>query len=619
MTVLPIVERELRVASRKPSTFWLRVAAALVALVIGSGFFCLTLVPRVGFGAVNLGKGLFGVLTWISLAAALLAGLFFTSDCLSEEKREGTLGFLFLTDLRGYDVVLGKMLATSLRGAYALLASFPILAVTLMMGGVSGVEFWKTMLALVNALFVSLAAGLFVSAISRDAQKALAGTLLLLLLLVGGGPAIDATFAAGKTQVFNPVLSVSSPGYLFVAASLWGQTMFWPVLLVNQVIGWSLLGAACQRLPRTWREKPAKTSAARGNWAYARRFGGAEHRRALRRKLIDPNPILWLACRERCQSDAFWGLTILLVGAFVATFAGSQRSTTWFAWNSFGGLLTLVLYLGIASQAGRFFVEAQRSGLIELLLATPLTVSQIVEGQWRGWLRLFAAPLTLCLAAQLLGSLLVQQMTWSSVAAAVPPAPMVTMTNATRTTNAPNKTINVTHTTVVATSTVGGPRVGFVAGGFRAPEDLGTLAVSFAATLTVAANLAALGWFGMWMGLTSRTANSATLKTIVFVQVIPWFVIGFASAILLQLLLLPAMLRGGSGGPSRNFMFYPLLQSALVTVLSLAKDLGFALWARRKLHSEFRERAVRAVAPIRFAPPPPLPRPGTPPVIAPTH
>lgn len=619
MTFLPIVERELRVASRKPSTFWLRVAAALVALVIGSGFFCLSLVPRVGFGAINLGKVLFGALTWISLAAALSAGLFFTSDCLSEEKREGTLGFLFLTDLRGYDVVLGKLLATSLRGAYALLAIFPILAITLMMGGVSGLEFWKTLLALVNALFVSLAAGLFVSAISRDAQKALAGTLLLLLLLVGGGPAIDATFAAGKTQVFKPVLSLSSPGYLFVTASLWGQTMFWPGLVVNQVIGWSLLGAACQLLPRTWQEKPAKTSAVRGNWVYARKFGGAEHRRALRRKLIDPNPILWLACRERCQSDALWGLTILLVGGFVAIFAGNQRSIMWFAaWSSFAGLLTLVLYLGIASQAGRFFVEAQRSGLIELLLATPLTVSQIVQGQWRGWLRLFAAPLTICLAAQLLGTFLVQHVTWSNVAAAVPAAPMVTVTNTARTTNAANKTINVTHTTVVATSTASGPRAGFVAGGFGAPAGLVTLAVSCAATLTVVANLAALGWFGMWMGLNSRTGNFATLKTLVYVQIIPWFVLAFASAIIVPLLLLPAMLRGGSLGPSR-IMFYPLLQSAVVTVLSLAKDVGFALWARRKLYSEFRQRAVRAVAPIRLALPPPLPRPGTPPVIAPTY
>src|SRR5205807_7416749 len=118
-----------------------------------------------GFGTVSLGSGLFSVLTWLSVATTLCAGLFFTSDCLSEEKREGTLGFLFLTDLRGYDVAGGKLLATSLRGFYGLLAVLPILAITLLMGGVTGAQFWKTSLALLNALFCSLAVGLFISAI----------------------------------------------------------------------------------------------------------------------------------------------------------------------------------------------------------------------------------------------------------------------------------------------------------------------------------------------------------------------------------------------------------------------------------------------------------------------
>src|SRR5207244_7389871 len=126
-------------------------------------------------------------------------------------------------DLRGYDVVLGKLLATSLRGFYALLAVFPILAVTLLMGGVTGMQLWKTSLALVNALFISLAAGLFVSAISRDSQKALVATLLLVVLLVGGAPLIDSVIAGLSSSSFNPNLSFFSPGYLFMAAGAWTQ------------------------------------------------------------------------------------------------------------------------------------------------------------------------------------------------------------------------------------------------------------------------------------------------------------------------------------------------------------------------------------------------------------
>src|SRR4029450_4653325 len=138
MTFLPIVGRELRVPARKRSTFWLRVTAAFIGLLVGAGCMILMAVA----GVPRLGSALFGTLTWLCIIAALSAGLFFTSDCLSEEKREGTLGFLFLTDLRGYDVVLGKLLATSLRCVFGLLAIFPIIAITQIMGGVELLEFW---------------------------------------------------------------------------------------------------------------------------------------------------------------------------------------------------------------------------------------------------------------------------------------------------------------------------------------------------------------------------------------------------------------------------------------------------------------------------------------------
>ena len=97
----------------------------------------------------------------------------------------------------------------------------------------------------------------------------------------------------------------------------------------------------------------------------------------------------------------------------------SVWSTWWIAWSFFAGAFALVLYLGAASQASRFFVEAQRSGLIELLLATPLTAKQILEGQWRALLRMFGLPLVVWIALQLLGTFLAQQ-TWSRLAATAP-------------------------------------------------------------------------------------------------------------------------------------------------------------------------------------------------------
>src|SRR5579872_354260 len=126
MTFLPIVERELRVASRRWFTYWSRLVAAGFLLVIFGMILAISQLSR-GMGW-SMGQVQFTTLKWITFIFAASVGVFLTSDSLSEEKRDGTLGLLFLTDLRGHDVVFGKLISQSLQAIYGLLAAFPILA-----------------------------------------------------------------------------------------------------------------------------------------------------------------------------------------------------------------------------------------------------------------------------------------------------------------------------------------------------------------------------------------------------------------------------------------------------------------------------------------------------------
>ena len=130
MTFLPIVARELRIAARRRSTYWVRSGAALVIMVIGTWFFLVNEQRPPHEIAVVL----FSILTGGAVLYCLFCGVRSTADCLSEEKREGTLGLLFLTDLKGYDVVFGKLAATSLNGFYGVLAVVPMLALPLLDG-----------------------------------------------------------------------------------------------------------------------------------------------------------------------------------------------------------------------------------------------------------------------------------------------------------------------------------------------------------------------------------------------------------------------------------------------------------------------------------------------------
>jgi hypothetical protein len=615
MTFLPIAARELRVASRKRSTFWVRVTAAVVAVVIGMAFMVMAVFSFGMFGA-GLGRGLFATLTWLSLAAVLSAGLFFTSDCLSEEKREGTIGFLFLTDLKGFDVVFGKLAATSLRGFYAFIAIFPILAVTLLMGGVTGGQFWKAVVALLNALFLSLTVGLFVSAFSRDAQKALGATLAAMVLLSATGPLVDLGISEWRGLPFQAMLSLSSPVYLFAIASAWTPAPFWTGLAVNQIVGWGLLGLTAVLLPRAWQEKARSSNASRG-LAYRWKFGGVKRRMALRRKLLAVNPVLWLTCRERWQATLLWMASLGTAATAIATIVldvkfGTQQPWRgiWMVWSFFGGLVTMVLYVVIASQASRFFLHAKRSGLLELLLATPLSVAQIIHGQWRALLRMFGIPILLYLAAQLLATVMAYS-AMEDLAASIPtppvPAPPATVTNvAPSNTTVTTPTTTSTGTVVVRTTGV----MGFPIMSGNGPGLLVIVIISLGAVVTMGASLVALWWFGMWMGLTSKSPNIATLKTLLFVQIIPWFAISFAVGMLTPMLIIPSLIRGGGGAaPSMLMTWFPLLSSAFTTLLALAKDIGFILWSRKRLHAQLRDRAADIPS---YVLPPVIPQPAAP-------
>jgi ABC-type Na+ efflux pump permease subunit len=54
-----------------------------------------------------------------------------TADCVSREKREGTLGLLFLTPLTVFDVIAGKAAIHVLRALTLFLAALPLLGLPL--------------------------------------------------------------------------------------------------------------------------------------------------------------------------------------------------------------------------------------------------------------------------------------------------------------------------------------------------------------------------------------------------------------------------------------------------------------------------------------------------------
>ena len=87
MTFLPIVERELRVAARRRGTYGMRMKIAGAATLAFAACFIASLIDP----SVSFVKTLFWGLSGLCMIYCLAAGRLMTADCLSREKREGTL------------------------------------------------------------------------------------------------------------------------------------------------------------------------------------------------------------------------------------------------------------------------------------------------------------------------------------------------------------------------------------------------------------------------------------------------------------------------------------------------------------------------------------------------
>src|SRR5215831_11171333 len=134
MILLPVIERELRSAARHSFTYSLRTLGVLAALVV---FAMVALQEGLGQGSGSL---LFRYLHRTLFFSIWLLVPLLTADCISRERREGTLPLLFLTALKPRDIVYAKVMVHGLRAFTLWLAIVPILTIPFLLGGVSDVE-----------------------------------------------------------------------------------------------------------------------------------------------------------------------------------------------------------------------------------------------------------------------------------------------------------------------------------------------------------------------------------------------------------------------------------------------------------------------------------------------
>jgi ABC-type transport system involved in multi-copper enzyme maturation permease subunit len=440
MKVLPVMERELRAEARQRFTYWLRVVGAAAMVVV----FTLTLVDQRG-GIAELGARLFGGLNAAFFATIWLLVPLLTADCISRERREGTLGLLFLTPLTPRAIVVGKGLSQGLRALTVFLAVLPMMTLPFLLGGVT----WKdAALALAldaAALILALGAGLLASSLAKDWVRVLVlaeglSVLLALSFMAAhylGSVYLDAVWGLSAQRLGRSGYQTSPWGLAWsafwdyglgdrlksvismatgfsVADSRLGLPAGWKMCWLIQppafqralacwaaglvvgsflVLGLIVLLAAL-RLERSWREE---VLSARQVWFLETfctpRFWRSVFRGKMRRAL-DRNPIGWLQQYAWSARLIKWGWCLFIVIVECWLITDPSLEYLWSGQYWLNGLLLLSLAF---SAAGSFRQERQ-SGAMELLLVTPLKVGQIIGGRLRGlWSQFLPAVVLLTL------------------------------------------------------------------------------------------------------------------------------------------------------------------------------------------------------------------------------
>ncbi len=404
MIQLPIVERELRLSARRARTHWGRVGAgaAAIGLTIWSVY---TYAGNPGLGN-RVGRPTFFTLALVATLSTVATALRLTAPSIAAEKREGTLGLLFLTDLKPYDVVFGKLAVTMLTTFYRALAVVPVFAIPMLMGGVTAGDVAQLTGVLMNMVFLAAAAGMLASTLSNNEKSASGLAWLLFLGILGAAPlaALLVNWFGGPRGIWVPLLFLTpaSAFFLLFGPGAISSGFFWAPIATGQLCAWGCLALACRIVPRVWQDRPATASQQTRNERFRDIVqGDSAARTERRRRMLAVNPVYWLNNRDRLVPWYPWIFLAAMAGlAAWATLKFDARwsehrlvlSTCW--------LLHLIFKTWVSSQSACAFSADRDRGALELLLSTPLTTDELLRGHWLGLKRLFAAPIGLFLAVE---------------------------------------------------------------------------------------------------------------------------------------------------------------------------------------------------------------------------
>lgn len=400
----PIFMRELVTVPRRNGHYASR--AALVGLLGILGI--TTWQATIGFSrdatlgeTASFGLLLFQIIAFVQLMLTVFFAALSAASAVSQEKDRRTFLLLLITDMRDYEIVLGKLLGALLPITVQLLVTAPVLAMLLLLGGIAPEQVVQAMLVLGAAAAAAGSLGGLIALWRERTFQALALSVLFLVLYVCVGQAIGAVgplvapgtnwdyvhacldpFVAMRT-VLEPDPSLGfAPSYAFVLTMLaWCGLLngigVWKLRKWNPsgepIMQRELAKAAVDSDVAIEEEKRAKAHAAPG-----------EVRR------VWENPVLWREVRTLAYGrrpllvKVAFGAVLALVMYFAVSELQRPGGRPAFA-AAYGIVPIAVLSLLLVSAQAVTSVTSERDGgALDILLVTDISPKEFVFGKILG-------------------------------------------------------------------------------------------------------------------------------------------------------------------------------------------------------------------------------------------
>ncbi len=343
------------------------------------------------------GTLVFKLLSFLQLTLVLFFSALFAASAVTQEKDRRTFVLLLLTDLSNSEIVLGKLFGSLLQIGALVISAVPVLALIMLLGGVSFEQVLLTLLISIASAVAAGALGCLLAIWREKTYQALALTLLCLvlyLLVVEGLVALSGWLDAAGWQTrlspFRALYAVIEPGLGMDASSsafAFTASMLAVAALLSGVGIWKL---------RVWNpsgepiQRPETLEAEAEQETVERR--ASAHAAPGKVRDVWTNPVLWREIRTR----AYGRRSLLIKAAYLLVFglvffwvyrslphaANIGVDRLFPAW----GLVPIVVLslLLLNAQAVTSVTSERDLKALDLLLVTDLSPREFVFGKLGG-------------------------------------------------------------------------------------------------------------------------------------------------------------------------------------------------------------------------------------------